>query len=197
MRLSKHRKPIVKSAKRSNSFKCEHCKEPLPIKVFNSNYCPQCCALTPSYKKVIQELLSRAHLIPELKDASRQYLKGEYISAVRTATIVVEQEVKKLIGNGTLFGIDLMAKAFSFTFDDSTKSITKEPLIKINTLQTTTERNEQEGMKFLCMGLMMGCRNIFAHSNFHAAPSDCLSIIMMCNFVITQFKNDSLTRSIA
>jgi uncharacterized protein (TIGR02391 family) len=129
------------------------------------------------------DFFKRARVIDEIEDAIRQYLKGEYVSAARTATIILENEVKKLIGDDTKFGVDLVTSAFSFNYDEATKTITRDPLIKINNLDTKTKRNEQEGMKFLCMGLMTGCRNVFAHSSGHASPADCLSLIMICNFL--------------
>ena len=79
-----------------------------------------------------------------------------------------------------------MAKTFSFEFDDKIKKLKKEPLIRLNSLETKIERDEQEGMKFLCMGLMKGARNILAHSTGEALPFKCLSLLSTIDFIIKE-----------
>jgi uncharacterized protein (TIGR02391 family) len=160
------------------------------------NFCVNCCALTPAYKEIISELFERSKTASELDEAKRQFLKGEYSSAARTATIILENYLRDEVGDDSIFGQDLAAKAFSFDYNQQSKSMTKEPLIKLNDLDTRTKRNEQDGMRFLCMGLMTGCRNVFAHSCGHALPADCLSILMMCSFMITQIKFRSLSEQL-
>ena len=57
-----------------------------------------------------------------------------------------------------------MGKAFHFEYDDKAKVIKTEPAIKINDLSTETKRSEQNGIKFLCMGVLQAIRNIFVHT---------------------------------
>lgn len=175
---------------------CNQCGKEHSLELENSNFCGNCCAPTPSYKRIHEELFERTRIRKELDESKRQFLKGEYAASARTATIILENVVKDYIGSDSLFGQDLMAQAFSFTYDQTSSKVQKDPLIKLNNLDSKTKRNEQDGMKFLCMGIMAGCRNIFAHSIGHASPSDCLSIIMMCNFIIRQIKEESLAEQL-
>ncbi|ELB2135082.1 TIGR02391 family protein [Vibrio vulnificus] len=181
----------------NETYCCNQCSKELPEFLAELNFCVNCGALTPSYKAVIVELFERSQMRGELKEAMRQFLKGEYASAARTATIILENVVKDLTDNDSMFGQDLMAQTLSFTYDQKTNELTKTPLIQLNDLSSRTKRNEQDGMKLLCMGLMAGCRNIFAHSSGHASPSDCLSIVMMVNFVIAQLTGGSLAEQLS
>lgn len=180
----------------SDTYSCQQCNASIPQELYSANFCPKCCALSPSYKALLVDFFKRAFVLKELDEAVRQYLKGEYVSAARTATIILENEVKKESCDDGKFGVDLMSNALLFTYDSNANTVTKMPKIKLNDLSTNTKRNEQEGMKFLCMGLMAGCRNVFAHSHGHAAPEDCLSVVLLCNFALKQMKHKSIAEQL-
>ena len=167
-------------------FTCKQCGAKLPYTIRNANFCPNCCALLDGTKKFIDNYFNRTNLNNELAEVKRLFLKNEYVAAARVATIVLERIIKRLINEDKLQGSDLMAKAFSFDFDEKTNTLIKEPLIKVNTLQSISERNEQDGMKFICMGLMKGARNVLAHSIGHTLPFRCLNLISQIDYIIKE-----------
>ena len=110
-----------------------------------------------NYLRIIQ-------LTDVLLPASELLLKSEFNAAVREAVVTFESSVRKKSGLKDMTGTDLMAKAFSFKFDSNAKKLTEKPRIRINNLSSISKRNEQEGVKFMAMGVMQGIRNIYMHS---------------------------------
>jgi uncharacterized protein (TIGR02391 family) len=88
-------------------------------------------------------------------EASRKLFKdGHYRDAIYRAFVEVNNFVKDK-ANSQLDGKRLMSTVFSL---DNT-------VIKINSLRTQSDRDEQEGFMFLFMGAMEGIRNPKAHEN--------------------------------
>ena len=83
-------------------------------------------------------------------------------------------------------GTDLMAKAFSFRCDPKTGKITQKPKIQVSNLSNVTERNEQEGIRFLAMGLIQGIRNIYMHTKGTQSLYYCLQIITTVDLLLKQ-----------
>jgi len=79
---------------------------------------------------------------------------GHYSQAIFEAFKAVNNFVKEKSGL-SLDGKALMSKVFN---EDA-------PIIKLNELLTQSDRDEQEGFKFLFMGAMVGIRNPKAHDN--------------------------------
>jgi len=79
---------------------------------------------------------------------------GHYAQAIFEAFKAVDNFVKQKTGLD-LDCKQLMAKAFN----------EKGPVIELNELKTQSDRDEQEGFKFLFMGAMVGIRNPKAHDN--------------------------------
>ncbi|WP_455277206.1 TIGR02391 family protein, partial [[Eubacterium] cellulosolvens] len=91
---------------------------------------------------------------PKIKKASERLFKdGHYSQAILDAFKELCNIVKKESGRPTLNGKDLMAKVFN----------EKNPIIRLNKLETKSEKDEQEGFKFIFMGSMVGIRNPRAH----------------------------------
>lgn len=100
-------------------------------------------------------LFDKMQLHPRIIKASKSlFNSGHYAEAIFAAFKAVNNFTKRKIGQ-PLDGKDLMAKAFN---EDS-------PIIKINKLTTRSERDEQEGFRFLFMGAMVGIRNPKAHDD--------------------------------
>jgi uncharacterized protein (TIGR02391 family) len=92
-----------------------------------------------------------------IEAVSGQLLRdGHYKQAALEAYIRVIEEVKARSGSSDLDGDSLMNH--SFGCDGRT------PLIKFNSLQTDSEKDEQKGLMFLFKGVV-GLRNAKAHSN--------------------------------
>ena len=87
-------------------------------------------------------------------DSSRSlFVSGHYAQAIFEAFKRVNNEVKQVSGLSNKDGRDLMAQAFHES----------RPVIRLNRLQNQSDRDEQEGFKFLFMGAMQGIRNPKAH----------------------------------
>ncbi len=98
-------------------------------------------------------LFDKMQFHPDIVIASKSLFEsGHYAQAVLEAFKAVNNCVKEMTGL-PLDGKALMSKAFS----------EQKPLIKLNKLSTQSERDEQEGFKFLFMGAMVGIRNPLAH----------------------------------
>jgi len=101
---------------------------------------------------------------PRIKDASEKLFRdGHYAQAIFEAYKELVNIVKEKSGKKDLDGQDLMAKVFSFNYDQQKKKIIKKPMLQFNKLSTVSERDEQEGFRFLFMGATVGIRNPKGH----------------------------------
>lgn len=101
------------------------------------------------------QLFDALQLHPRIIRASKSlFSSGHYAEAIFAAFKAVNNFTKKKTGQ-SLDGKDLMAKVFNES----------KPIIKINKLKNRSERDEQEGFRFLFMGAMVGIRNPKAHDN--------------------------------
>jgi len=101
------------------------------------------------------DLFDRIQFHPKVVEASRELFKdGHYRDAIYRAFVEVNNFVKDK-ADSQLDGRKLMSTVFSL---DS-------PIIKLNSLKTQSDRDEQEGFMFLFMGAMEGIRNPKAHEN--------------------------------
>jgi len=105
--------------------------------------------------KKTSPLPSDMQLHPKIIEASKSLFEtGHYAPAIFEAFKAVNNFVKEKSGL-SLDGKALMSKVFR---EDA-------PIIKLNELLTQSDRDEQEGFKFLFMGAMVGIRNPKAHDN--------------------------------
>jgi uncharacterized protein (TIGR02391 family) len=110
---------------------------------------PSMTAEVPNY------LFDKMQFHPRLIAASKSLFEsGHYAQAIFEAFKAVNNFIKQKTGLN-LDGKQLMAKAFN----------EEGPVIKLNELKTQSDRDEQEGFKFLFMGAMEGIRNPKAHDN--------------------------------
>ena len=84
-----------------------------------------------------------------LSDAVQLIYKSEFESAAREAFVTVENYLKKKSGLDA-HGFDLATRALSFEVDKQTCAIKRAPLIAINGLKNESERNEQDGIRYMC-----------------------------------------------
>lgn len=101
-------------------------------------------------------LFDRLQLHAEIQKVSRDlYKDGYYAQAILEAFKALNNAVKAKSGLSDRDGQALMSAAFSGTL----------PPLALNSLQTQSERDEQDGFKFIFMGAMTGIRNPKAHEN--------------------------------
>ena len=96
--------------------------------------------------------LSNLHPLVE-KVSERLFLDGHYSQAIFEAYKAVISLVKEKSGRDDLDGQKLMATVFSY----------ENPILRLNSLRTKSEQNEQMGFMFLFMGATVGIRNPKAH----------------------------------
>lgn len=134
-------------------------------------------------------LVERIHPFQELgfcqeiiKVSQKLYDDGHYPSAVFEAYIKVNSIVKKKSKQG-YDGKNLMLNVFSEI----------RPILKINSLKTVTEKDEQEGYKFLFAGAILAIRNPKAHENVIQNSSQvALQYLALANLLIRQVKKSKL-----
>ena len=156
-------------------------------------FCPCCGSLMTYSKQKLTDFFDVYNLHPNLETAKRLLLKSEFEAAGREAFVVVENTLKKKSGLDT-HGFDLATKSLSFEIDKRTGEIIKAPLIAINELKTESERNEQDGIRYMLMGFFLGPRNIYQHNQIGSGVSNSISIIIEASFFLCLLDGHSITK---
>ena len=193
---------------RSKKYSCPNgCKLPPRRKVLQESkdhtykfdyndflFCPVCGSLMPYSLDKIRDFFDVYHVHSSLKRAINLVYKSEFEAAARETFVVVETTLKKKSGLD-LHGFDLATKALSFEFDKKTGKITKAPLIAINDLVTESERNEQDGIRYMLMGFFQGPRNLYQHRHIGAGVDNTLSVIIEASFFLRLLDGHSITKN--
>jgi hypothetical protein len=176
--------------------KCPECKTEYPQNIAEIsscfNLCPVCGELFKKSKRTITSYLRLigAHEDDVFDRVLKLAQKGELTAAAREALITLEYSVKDVSKLKHLRGRKLMYEAFSFEWDGAAKKITKRPAIAVNRLKTESERNEQDGIQHIAIGLMAGPRNILAHHAGGITIGNSLTIISSVVFVLQHILAD-------
>jgi uncharacterized protein (TIGR02391 family) len=117
----------------------------------------------------LEVLFESGNLHHKVKEGSKSlFVTRHFSQAILEALKTLEAEIREISGIN-LTGQDLVNKAFK----------ENEPKIKLNAMTDITERDEQEGFRFIFMGVMRGIRNPIAHR--HSDWSDpCLALKYLC-----------------
>lgn len=107
---------------------------------------------------------------------------GHYAQATLEAFKFVDEEVQRISANSD-FGTSLMMKVFGGA----------KPALALNPGMTTSEKNEQEGFKFLFAGAMQGVRNPRSHSTAIADdPDACLDHLSLASMLLRRLDEAGL-----
>jgi uncharacterized protein (TIGR02391 family) len=107
------------------------------------------------------------------KAIENPYQSGNYSGAVVDSIHFVTELIRDRTGlDGD--GQELVGKAVGG----------QNPLLKVNKLQTESERNEQKGVHNLLIGLYQGIRNPRSHGKYADTVDDADSIILFINFLL-------------
>ena len=120
--------------------------------------------------------------------------KSEFESAAREAFVAVEKYLKKKSGLDS-HGFDLATRALSFEIDKQTGEIKRAPLIAINDLKNESERNEQDGIRYMLMGFFQGPRNLYQHNHIGSGVSNSISVIIEASFFLHLLDGHSITQN--
>lgn len=108
----------------------------------------------PGSESQIVACFGLLHVHPRIRKASEPLFRdGHYGQAVLEAFKAVNNSVKEKSARGDLDGKALMAEVFR----------PESATLRLNELKTKSDRDEQEGDKFLYMGAQVGIRNPKAH----------------------------------
>ena len=123
---------------------------------------------------------------PLVVEASKsRFESGHYSDAIFAAFKAVDNFVKKKTSL-SIYGKDLMAKVFN---EDN-------PIIKLNELRTKSNRDEQEGFRFLFMGAMEGIRNPKAHDEVaELDPYKTLEYLGLASLLMRRAEEGKLVRT--
>lgn len=160
---------------------------------YDFNFCPRCGSLMPYTLKKLRRFFEVYNLHVALTDAVRLIYKSEYESAAREAFVAVENYLKKKSSLDS-HGFDLATRALSFEVDKQTGEIKKAPLIAINDLKSESERNEQDGIRFMLMGFFHGPRNLYQHNHIGSSVSNAISVIIEASFFLHLLDGHSITK---
>jgi len=150
-----------------------------------ANNCPYCGSFYKDTKVFYKKLLYKLHVSDSLKPAIDLFLDGHRDSAIREASIILENLIRDLSGLDE-HGANLAVHAFSF-------SDTKKPLISLNNLNTESERNEQRGMQLMLQGFFMCIRNIAQHNSIGHGTFETFKILCFVDFAIKIIQGHSFT----
>ena len=108
----------------------------------------------------LEALFESVNLHHKVETSSKSlFVTSHFAQAILEALKSLETELREISGL-SLTGQDLINKAFK----------ENEPRIQLNPMTDITERDEQEGFRFIFMGVMRGIRNPIVHR--HADWSD-------------------------
>ena len=103
---------------------------------------------------------------------------GHYASATFEAYKLVDKDVS-LLAKSSESGVKLMMRAFS----------EQSPLIKLTSLRTISERDEQEGYKFIFSGSIMAIRNPRGHEyGVQDSPTECLDHLSLASMLLRRLE---------
>ena len=136
---------------------------------------------TGAWSDLFDELVT----IPPLHEACNSLFRTErYARAVEEAFKCLNHAVAEKSGLTQRDGADLMRAAFS----------ANSPVIKLNSLHTVSDQNEQRGYMDIYAGAMTGIRNPRAHDyQLIDNPETALEMIVLANHLMRKLNSSSLS----
>jgi len=131
------------------------------------------------------QLFDAMQFHPKVIQVSESLFKTHnYASAIFEAFKAVNNYVKAKTGL-TLDGVNLMEKVFN----------ENKPILKLNELLDTSDKNEQKGFKYLFMGSQMGIRNPKAHENIKQEdPNRTLEYLSIASLLMKRIDESKLVK---
>jgi len=116
---------------------------------------------------------------PKIEDVSKKLFDdGYYSQATFEAFKLIDKEVQAR-AKVNESGVKLMMKAFN----------ENAPLIQLTNLSTTSEKDEQEGYKFIFAGSVAAIRNPRGHEvNLPDSPTQCLDHLSLASLLLRRLE---------
>ncbi len=129
-----------------------------------------------SDKSLLLHLYDETITSPSLRNVSRALFRDRhYARSVEEAFKCLNNAVKDKSGLSSKDGADLMRRAFS----------ANDPILILNGLSSTSERDEQRGYMEIYAGSMMGIRNPRAHDHqLNDHPKTALQLLVLANHLM-------------
>ena len=143
--------------------------------------------------KKIKCFLELSLIHEKLEKAVNLLYKSEYEASIRESIVVLENYLRKKSGLD-LHGTNLVAQSLGFEYDKAKRIMKREPKIKINSLDSESELNEQEGLKLMLMGFFQGPRNMYQHNNIYVPVNVILTLFLQISFFLKLIDGGSLTK---
>ena len=117
---------------------------------------------------------------PSIRDVGRLLFRdGHYARSVEEAFKCLNNAVKNRSGLLSIDGADLMRTAFS----------AKDPVLGLNDLSSTSQRDEQRGYMDIFAGSMTGIRNPRAHDHqLNDNPKTALHLLVIANHLMERLQ---------
>lgn len=129
-------------------------------------------ALRRAFSEMFDEVISNDLLRGTTR---RLFMTGHYAQAVEEAFKCVDNYVKSRSNRNDLSGSKLMSAVFNPT----------NPVLKLNSLVTQSEKDEQNGYMQLFVGCMIGIRNPRAHEHgFQDEAHEALELIVLAQHLL-------------
>lgn len=113
----------------------------------------------------LTSIFNNLKLHPIIKKSSKKLFRdGHYSSAILEGYKALINYVKEKSGKKTLPERDLMGNVFDVKYTREPLELTKEPILKLNELNSLEEIDEQKGFMHLFLGAVIGIRNPKAHA---------------------------------
>jgi uncharacterized protein (TIGR02391 family) len=116
---------------------------------------------------------------PKIESVSKKLFDdGHYAQSTFEAYKLVDKEVSAL-AKSSESGVKLMMKAFN----------EQSPLIKLTPMATPSEKDEQEGYKFIFSGSIMAIRNPRGHEYaVKDSPTECLDHLSLASMLLRRLE---------
>jgi uncharacterized protein (TIGR02391 family) len=116
---------------------------------------------------------------PKIDSASKRlYDDGHYSQSTFEAYKLLDKEVQG-ISQIKQSGVKLMMLAFN----------EQSPVVRFSEVKTTSEKDEQEGYKFIFAGVMFAIRNPRGHEHgIQESPSECLDHLSLASMLLRRLE---------
>lgn len=68
-------------------------------------------------------------------------------------------------------------------------------MIAINDLKNESDRNEQDGIRYMLMGFFQGPRNLYQHNHIGSGANNSISIVIEASFFLNLLDGHSITKN--
>ena len=158
----------------------------------------ECRDFRAAVEKLFEKRYPRERFLKELDQTCHYFfwakIEWEIFITTWPPFVAVETYLKKKSGLDS-HGFDLATRALSFEIDKQTGEIKRAPLIAINGLKNESERNEQDGIRYMLMGFFQGPRNLYQHNQIGSGASSSISVVIEASFFLHLLDGHSITQN--